>query len=122
VTADEDGHALGGDFPKHAPHGELIAEVQCAGGFVQQYEGRLLGHGAGDERELALASGELGERAVCQMRYAYARHGFFGYPFIFPPQAEPAGHPWGAPHEDHIAHFEGKGLAMFLRHIGYMPG
>ncbi len=49
---------------------DLIAVVEGSGWFVEHQDGRLLDQGAGDQRQLALAAGQQGERTIGPMGYA----------------------------------------------------
>ena len=64
VGGEQHGHAGGGQPPQLAQHAALVAEVQAGGGFVEHDDACVLGQRAGDQRQLALAAGNLQKRLL----------------------------------------------------------
>ena len=118
MAAYHDGEAALGKGAQGLPDFKLILEIQGGGWLIQQHERRFLGHGAGDERELALPAAQPVAGLFGQMPDTHAGKSLFRGFLVFFSGAEQPRHAGAAPHTHHIPYRKGEGHAVFLRDIG----
>jgi len=91
VVDDDDGFALLAEFSEDFDDGGFGGGVDAGEGFVHEVEVCFLDQCAGEEDALLLASGELGDLAVCVVGESHAIEGFHGGGFVgFADGFEPA--------------------------------
>ena len=78
VMDDECGFALRAEIAEEIDDGFFGGGVDGGEGLIHEVEAGFLSEGAGEKNALLLASGELGDLAVCEVGHGDARKGVHG--------------------------------------------
>ena len=117
VRGEDDAEAaLACQLAQEVEHFVLVGKVERRGRFVQEDNRAFARYRAGNEDELALSAGKLGEDGVCQMGNAQRFQGKHGTAAVLCAWHGEGADVRGAPHQHDVLHAVGKGRLEVLRH------